>query len=512
MPVTPFALLGLVLALVLGFLLAWLWLRVHSLNLVQRLSQAEQQVSEVRDKLVSQATEIGPLRRREAELDTSHHNLESRLTELRQNLLQTQQQLEKLRNEHSTSRSTNAELQERLIQEQKASKEKLTLLEDARSKLADAFKVLSSEALRSNNESFLKLARENLQRFQQGAQTDLEKRQQAIEQLTQPIRERLEKFDGKLDQLEKSRLGAYQALDTQLKALVETHLPQLHRETADLVKALRQPQARGRWGEVQLKRVVEMAGMLEHCDFDQQVSHTDDTGNRQRPDMIVHPPGGRQVVVDAKAPVEAYLEAVEAQDEVARNHALVHHARQVREHITQLSKKAYFDQFDPTPEFVVLFVPGEAFFSAALTQDHTLIEYGAENRVIPASPTTLIALLKAVAYGWRQEAMAQNAVEVAALGKELYERIATLAEHWSKVGNRLNQAVDAYNSSVGTLERRVLPSARRFRDLRTVSADKDIEALSPITVETRPLTAAELVGPVKEVTDESNHHPPVHDG
>ncbi|HEN47084.1 MAG TPA: DNA recombination protein RmuC, partial [Mizugakiibacter sp.] len=179
MPVTPFALLGLVLALVLGFLLAWLWLRVHSLNLVQRLSQAEQQVSEVRDKLVSQATEIGPLRRREAELDTSHHNLESRLTELRQNLLQTQQQLEKLRNEHSTSRSTNAELQERLIQEQKASKEKLTLLEDARSKLADAFKVLSSEALRSNNESFLKLARENLQRFQQGAQTDLEKRQQA---------------------------------------------------------------------------------------------------------------------------------------------------------------------------------------------------------------------------------------------------------------------------------------------------------------------------------------------
>jgi len=501
MPVTPFALLGLGLALAFGFLLAWLWLRPRHQSLVQRLAQAEQQAGAAHDKFEAQVTELNQLRRHEVELET--HN---------QNLLQEREQLVQLRSVHSALQSTNAELQERLFQEQKASKEKLALLEDTRSKLADAFKVLSSEALQSNNESFLKLARENLQRFQQGAQTDLEKRQQAIEQLTQPIRERLEKFDGKLDQLERSRQGAYQALDTQLKALVETHLPQLHRETADLVKALRQPQTRGRWGEVQLKRVVEMAGMLEHCDFDQQVSQTDAEGNRQRPDLIVHLPGGRQVIVDAKAPVDAYLTAVEAQSDAARQAALVHHAQQVKNHITQLGRKSYFDQFNPSPEFVVLFVPGEAFFSAALTQDPTLIEYGAENRVIPASPTTLIALLKAVAYGWRQEAMAQNAIEVAALGKELFDRIATLAEHWSKVGSRLNQAVEAYNSSVGTLERRVLPSARKFRDLKTVSADKDIESLAPITVETRPLTAAELVGPVKEVTDESNHHPPVHDG
>jgi len=400
-------------------------------------------------------------------------------------------------------RAVRATLEERLAQERKAAADKFVLLEEARAKLSDAFQALSAEALKSNNESFLKLAQENLRRFQQGAQSDLEKRQQAIEQLTRPIRERLEKFDGKLDELEKSRHGAYRALDTQLKALVETHLPQLHRETADLVKALRQPQTRGRWGEIQLKRVVEMAGMLEHCDFEQQVSQSTDTGSRQRPDLIVHLPGGRQVIVDAKAPVDAYLTAVEAQSDTTRQAALAHHAQQVKNHITQLGRKSYFEQFDPSPEFVVLFVPGEAFFSAALTQDPTLIEYGAENRVIPASPTTLIALLKAVAYGWRQEAMTQNAIEVAALGKELYERIATLAEHWSRVGSRLNQAVDAYNSSVGTLERRVLPSARKFRDLRAVSADREIESLAPVTVETRPLTAPEIIAPTVPGQDES---------
>ncbi|APZ44306.1 DNA recombination protein RmuC [Acidihalobacter ferrooxydans] len=429
---------------------------------------------------------------------------EEALVGLRDELAERDRQLTRDRAEIGVLKTQGAELAERLAQERKASAEKLALLEEARTQLADAFKALSSDALQHNNESFLKLAQENLQRFQQGAQSDLEKRQKAIEQLTQPIRERLEKFDGKLDALEKSRHGAYQALDTQLKALVETHLPQLHRETADLVKALRQPQARGRWGEVQLRRVVEMAGMLEHCDFDEQVSQTQDDGSRLRPDLIVRLPGGRQVVVDAKAPVAAYLDAVEAQDETARAQAVVRHARQVRDHITALGKKAYFDQFDPTPEFVVLFVPGEAFFSAALAQDPALIEYGAENRVIPASPTTLIALLKAVSYGWRQEAMAQNAAEVAALGKELYERIATLSDHWSRVGQRLNQAVDAYNSSVGTLERRVLPSARKFRDLKAVAADREIDPLAPLTQETRPLTAPEMLGGRAEDETEAN--------
>ncbi len=444
----------------------------------------------LRDLAHSQAIEVGL----QARLDS----LQETLQEQRAQLGQREAELAASREQLLELRSQEAELNERLLQERKSGVEKLALLEEARARLADAFKALSSDALKQNNESFLRLAHENLQRFQQGAQNDLERRQKAIEQLTLPIRERLEKFDGKLDDLEKARLGAYRALDTQLKALLETHLPQLHRETADLVKALRQPQARGRWGEVQLRRVVEMAGMLEHCDFNEQVSQTADGGQRSRPDLIVHLPGGRQVVVDAKAPVEAYLEAVEASDERSRMQALARHARQVRDHVASLGKKAYFEQFDPTPEFVVLFVPGEAFFSAALAQDPGLIEYGAENRVIPASPTTLIALLKAVAYGWRQESMAQNAAEVAALGKELYERIGVLADHWSKVGQRLNQAVDAYNSSVGTLERRVLPSARKFRDLQAVSAEREIDVLAPLTTESRPLTAAELLRGAEE--------------
>lgn len=394
--------------------------------------------------------------------------------------------------EEATSLATEAaRLTERLEQERKAAERNLALLQDAQAKLSDAFKALSADALERNSESFLKLAQESLQRFQEGARSDLEQRQKAIGELATPIRERLEKFDVKIGELEQKREGAYQALRQQVSDLLQVHLPQLHRETADLVKALRQPQVRGRWGEVQLRRVVEMAGMLEHCDFDEQVSHTTEEG-RLRPDLIVHLPSDRQVVVDAKAPVEAYLEAVEAQDENARAEALKRHAGQVRAHIGRLSGKAYFDQFSPTPEFVVLFVPGEAFFSAALAQDPTLIEYGAEHRVIPASPTTLIAWLKAVAYGWRQEALARNAAEVAALGKELYERISTLADHWGSVGKRLDQAVDAYNRSVGTLERRVLPSARKFRDLQAVGADQELESPAQVTHETRPLTAAEL--------------------
>jgi DNA recombination protein RmuC len=472
------------------------WARARAL--AARLAQAEAR----HDALEAEHRETqARLAQSQAAAATLTARLESReetLAELRRELNAREQQLERERAELGRLKAQAAELNERLAQERKAADEKLALLEEARTRLADAFKALSSDALKHNNESFLKLAQENLQRFQEGAKDDLEQRQKAIEQLTQPIRERLEKFDGKLDELEKSRHGAYRALTQQVDDLLKVHLPQLHRETADLVKALRQPQARGRWGEMQLKRVVEMAGMLEHCDFDEQVSQTLEDGNRLRPDLIVHLPGKRQVVVDAKAPVEAYLEAVEAPDEAARAQALVRHARQVRDHITALGKKAYFDQFDPSPEFVVLFVPGEAFFSAALAQDPTLIEYGAESRVIPASPTTLIALLKAVAYGWRQEALAQNAAEVAALGKELYDRLGILAEHWGKVGNRLNQAVDAYNSSVGTLERRVLPSARKFRDLKAVAADREIDPLAPLTQETRPLTAPEMLGACEE--------------
>jgi len=475
---------------------AWLAARLRAEVQERRRLAAEHQRLEtlLEDEVVALRTareELAAARTAAARHEVERQHLVETRDALEARRRETQGELEGERAISAALKAEKAELTERLEREREAADEKLKLLDEAREKLSDAFKGLSADALSRNNESFLKLARENLERFQHQAKDDLSARHKAIEQLTAPIRERLEKFDTKLDGLEQARTGAYSALSQQVNDLLQTHLPRLHRETADLVKALRQPQARGRWGELQLKRVVEMAGMLEHCDFEEQVSQSGEAG-RLRPDMIVHLPGGRQVVVDAKAPVDAYLQAVEAHDETARKAALVHHARQVRTHVGQLAKKSYFDQFDPSPEFVVLFVPGEAFFSAALAEDPGLIEYGAENRVIPASPTTLIALLKAVSYGWRQEAMAQNAAEVAALGKELYERIGTLSDHWSKVGKSLNQAVNAYNSAVGSLETRVLPSARKFRDLKMVSADKEIGSPEPVTQESRPLSAAEL--------------------
>ena len=375
-----------------------------------------------------------------------------------------------------------------LEQERKAAQEKLAVLKDAQDRLSETFKALSSEALRNNNQSFLELAKSKLETFQQEAKGDLEARQKAVDALVQPIRESLEKVDGKLGELEKSRVASYAALNEQIKGLVDTHLPRLQSETANLVKALRQPQVRGRWGEMQLKRVVEMAQMLEYCDFVEQPTRSTEDG-RLRPDMIVRLPGGKQVVVDAKTPLAAYLEAAEATDESVQKAKLLEHARQVRDHMTALGRKAYWDQFQPSPEFVIMFLPGEMFFSSALQQDPALIEYGVNEKVIPATPTTLIALLRAVAYGWRQEALAKNAQEVADLGKQLYERIATMADHWSSVGDRLGQAVASYNDAVASLESRVLVSARRLRDLKAGADDVEIKAIDPVERVPRKLQA-----------------------
>lgn len=386
-------------------------------------------------------------------------------------------------------RETIAGMESTLAAERKAADEKLAVLDRATEELREAFRALSADALKSNNQAFLQLAKASLETYQAHAKGDLEQRQQAVANLVAPIQESLNKFDAQVRQLEQVRSQAYGSITEQVQSLISTQ-DKLQKETMKLVTALRAPSVRGRWGEIQLRRVVEIAGMLPYCDFVEQQSISTEDG-RLRPDLIVRLPGDKNVVVDAKAPLQAYLNALEAQDEDARRACLLDHARQTREHMVKLGSKAYWDHLRPTPEFVVMFLPGEAFFSAALEQDPGLIEQGVNERVIPASPTTLISLLKAIAYGWRQEKIAESAQQISDLGKQLYERLCTMGSHFEEVGSSLGRAVEHYNEAVGALERRVLVSARKFAETGT-PIKEEIPELSPVEKTTRALQAPEL--------------------
>jgi DNA recombination protein RmuC len=436
-----------VIGLLFGSLLAWLALRSRSATLQARLSLMEKELAAAKADLARL-------------LDDQRRLVESR-----------------------------ARLESALDSERKTSTEKIELLtkagDRAAADLQNAFKALAADALKSNNSSFLQIAQETLKRFQSDARGDLDARQKAVADLVTPVRESLDKVDAQIQQMEKERVGAYGVLREQVQSLITTQ-KELQSETGNLVRALRTPNVRGRWGEIQLRRVVEIAGMMSYCDFAEQETITSETG-RLRPDLVVKLPGGKNVVVDAKTPLQAFLEAFETNDEEARRACLANHARQVRDHMKTLSGKNYWEQFEATPEFVVMFLPGETFFSAALEQDPGLIEQGVLQRVIPASPTTLIALLKAVAYGWNQEKLARNAQQISALGKELHERLRKLAGHITGVGTNLDRAVEAYNQAVGSLENRVLVSARKFAELGA-SVAEDIPELEPIETTSRALS------------------------
>lgn len=354
----------------------------------------------------------------------------------------------------------------------------------AHARLRDSFAALSSDALRANNEQFLQLAQAKLGQFQAQATGDLTRREQAIVALVQPISETLKKFDTQIQEVERTRVGAHARLDEQLRAL--------HTETTSLVKALRSPNVRGQWGELQLRRVVEAAGMIEHCDFAVKESVTGEEG-RLTPDLIVRLPGGRNVVVDAKVPATAYLGAQEAADEPARLARLKEHARQMRDHVSRLGNKAYWNHFQPAPDLVILFVPAEALLSAALQHDPELLEFSLSRSVLLASPITLVGMLRAVAYGWQQEKIAKNAQEISDLGRSLYDRICKLAEHFEKLAGGLTKAVEAYNDAVGSMESRVLVTARRLKDLG-VPAGAELPALPPVDRSVRPTRAPELTG------------------
>ncbi|MBL4762348.1 MAG: DNA recombination protein RmuC [Gammaproteobacteria bacterium] len=369
-----------------------------------------------------------------------------------------------------------------LEQTEKLHQQKLEHIENEQRQLSDQFSSLASAALKNNNENFLKLAEQNLKQFHIQADADLNKREKSIENMIKPIRDALDKTEKQIQSVEKDRQEAYGSLKTYIHTMSDTQ-KQLQAETRNLVQALRRPEVRGQWGEMTLKRLAELAGMVEHCDFEEQVSVKTDAGVL-RPDMIVRMPDRREIIVDAKTPLDAYLDAEQAADDATRATHLTRHARHVRERVRELASKAYWTQFKNSPDFVVLFIPGDQFLSAALDKDPDLLEDALKNRVILATPTSLVALLRAIAFGWRQNVLAENAEKIRELGEDLYGRIATFFDHMSHLGSSLSKSVDHFNKSVGSLERQVLPGARKFADMG-IEEKKPLKDIDPITATPR---------------------------
>lgn len=420
-----------------------------------------------------------------AALEGRAKSAEAITVELRAQVTGRDAELGELRTELDAERQNKVEALTRLEAAQKGFEEQKALLEAMKGEMTDTFNALSSAALKSSSEDFLRLATESLGKVAAETGGRLGEHKAALDGMIKPLSDALKKYDEQIQTMEQSRHKAYGSLEEQLRSLASTH-ENLQKETSNLVSALRRPEVRGRWGEMQLRRVAELSGMSEHCDFEEQVSVETEQG-RLRPDMTVKLPGSRMIVVDSKVSLAAYLEAIASGTDEDRKAKLVKHGQQVRQHMVRLSSTEYWRQFSDSPEFVILFIPGESFLSAALDSDPTLIEDGIQRRVIIATPTTFIALLRAIAYGWRQEQVTKNAQQIGILGKELYDRMSVLAKHFKDLGKDIEHSVISYNNIIGSMETRVLPSIRKFRELG-VTAPDEIPAIKQVDHKTRNLS------------------------
>lgn len=435
-----------------GFALAWAWLKS---------SAGEARLE---------------LERRAASLDGTAQQLKKQNETLQQEWKASQKRIEEEQRLRAAAQAEAESQRANLIEQRR-------LLDDAQAKLREAFQSLAGEALKTSSDQFLELAKSKFDSLQKEAEGDLEQRKVAIQSMVDPLETALRDLRSEVTRVESARQEAYGSLRSEVQLLATTN-KELREETGSLVNSLKQPQVKGKWGELTLRRVVELAGMVPHCDFAEQLSIDTEEG-RLRPDLTVFLPGGTQIMVDSKVPLSGFLKAVSATSDVEYREAMVQHARLVRDHIKGLSGKEYWRQFEPTPEFVVLFVPGESFFSAALEEDRTLIEDAIDKRVVLASPTTLIALLRAVAYGWKQQVVAENAERIKDLGKELYDRVVKFAEHLSEIARGLERASTAYNSAVASFDSRLIPSARKFREMGIGSTD--VPEVEPVETFPRPL-------------------------